>query len=251
MFWLNYPWYFSHFVAKSMGKLHMLGLEIILFPVLLAAMINPILLAVVLYGLGSFRPMVNTWTIIGTFFASYFLSGVAIAIALEEFIDSFHFTETFAYMIEFVVAVLLLWVGWRQLQAGDTHPEEKLKHKRSMSTWDAGKLELQVNFVGLPFAVPYLAAIDQILKANIDEIASVSVLLIYNVLYIVPFAAMIAIKWYYYEKSRPIFEKFNRWVHHISVDYLPWIFIGLALLLFEDCISFLLGYREYSLLSLF
>lgn len=229
----------------------MLGLEIVLTPILLADMINPILLAAVLFGLGSFRPMVNTWAIIGTFFVSYFLSGVVIAIALEEFIHSFHLTEAFAYTFEFGVAVLLLWVGLDQIRKGDTHPEEKLKHKRTMSIWDAGRLGLQVNFVGLPFAIPYLAAIDQILKANIDEIASVSVLLIYNVLYIIPFAAMIAIKWYYHEKSRPIFEKFNRWVHHISVDYLPWIFITLALLLFEDCISFLLGYREYSLLSLF
>jgi len=225
------------------------GLAIVLFPILLADAINPVLLAGVLYGLGSHRPMINSWMIILSFFVSYFLSGVAIALVFEEIVEIFHLPHGFDYAIEFVVALLLIAIGWSQLRSGDTHPEERLKHESSMSLWDAGMLGLQVNFVGLPFAIPYLAAIDQILKAQISAAASVVVLLVYNILYVSPFVAMIAIKWCFGEQSKPILEGFNRWMHTLSVKYLPWIFFVLALLLLEDCISFFLGYREYSFLS--
>lgn len=232
-----------------MCDFYILGL--VLLPILITDLVNPILLTGVLYGLGSNRPMVNSWIIIGAFFLSYFISGILIALGFDAFIDTFELTEGFAYSIELLVALLLIWIGYGQLKAGDTHPEEQLKHERSMSPWDAGLLGLQVNFVGLPFAIPYLAAIDQILKAEIDPFPSVAVLFLYNVLYLLPFVMMIGIKWFFKEKSKSILQKFNLFVHLISVKYLPWVFIGLALVLLEDCVSFLLGYREYSLLSLF
>lgn len=227
------------------------GLAIVLFPILLADAINPVLLAGVLYGLGSNRPLINGWMILLSFFVSYFLSGVAIALVFEGIINTFHLPHGFDYVIEFLVALLLIAIGWSQLKSGDTHPEKRLKHESTMSLWDAGMLGLQVNFVGLPFAIPYLAAIDQILKAYISPSASVVVLLIYNILYVSPFIGMIAVKWCFGKESKPILERFNRWMHTLSVKYLPWIFFGLALLLLEDCISFFLGYREYSFLSLY
>jgi len=226
-------------------------LALVLLPILLTDMINPVLLAAVLYGLGSNRPVGNSWAVILGFFLSYFLAGIAIALAFEAFIDSFELTERFAYLIEFCVALLLILIGWSQLKAGDTHPEEQLPHKRRMSFSSAAFLGLQANIIALPFAVPYLAAIDQILKADLEPWPATGTLLLYNLLYALPFAAMIAVKRLFKERGRMLLEGFNRFVHILSVRYLPWIFIALALLLLEDCISFLLGYREYSFLSLF
>jgi threonine/homoserine/homoserine lactone efflux protein len=228
----------------------MLALFFILFPILLSDIINPVLLAGVIYGLGSQHPFVNTWTICISFFLSYLAAGLLLAIGIEQVAVFFHFTKDFDYALEIIVAALLFYFAWRMYTTEDQHPEEELPHKKNMSQKDALLLGLQINIVGLPFALPYLAAIDQILKANLTALNSFLFLLLYNVLYVLPFTSLIFIRWYYKKKSDSIFESINKSVDRFTQRYLPFIFLILGLLLVEDCVSYFLGYREYSFLSL-
>ncbi|MGA8165070.1 MAG: GAP family protein [Waddliaceae bacterium] len=228
----------------------MSGLFLILVPILLADMVNPILFAGVVYGLGSRRWAVNTWIILISFSLSYFLAGLIIALGLEGFSQKYHIPEVFDYVLEFFVALLLFYFAWRMYRSGYQHPEKKLTGGKAMRAWDAWKMGFQINLIGLPFALPYLAAIDQILKADLHFITVICILFLYNAGYILPFAAMLGIRWLYQEQSQDIFDRINVWIDRVSEKYLPIIFAILGLLLIEDCVSYFLGYREYSFLSL-
>ncbi len=225
-------------------------LLIVLLPILLADLLNPVLLGGTIYSLSTRRPTLNASVVLLSFFVTYFLAGVIIAVALETLTDYLHIPLYFDYVVELVVAILLFYSAWKQYREGDQHCEEQLTHDRRMTFWGAVTLGVQINLVGLAFAIPYLAAIDQILKAQISVVSTLFVLLLYNVLYVLPFALFIPLRAVYKNKSDAIFAAVNRWMHRVCDKYMPIILFVLGLLLIEDAVSFLLGYREYSFLSL-
>ncbi len=228
----------------------MTGLFIVLIPILIVDAINPVLLGGTIYSLGSHRPLVNTSGMLFSFFITYFLAGLIIAVALETLSESFHIPPTLDYVLELLVALFLFYFAWKQYREGDQHPERRLKRDKEMTLWGAAVLGFQINLVGLPFAIPYLAAIDQILKAHISVPLTFFVLLLYNAFYVLPFAFLILLRVIYKKEGDAIFEGINQWMHNVCVQYIPWIFVALGLLLIEDAVSYLLGYREYSFLSM-
>ena len=95
-----------------------------------------------------------------------------------------------------------------------------------------------INIIGLPFALPYFAVIDQILKANLDWIPSLTVLVIYNVLYILPFSLLLLVRILYREKSDAIFSKINSVMDRIADVLMPFILVVIGGLLIADSIFY-------------
>ena len=95
--------------------------------------------------------------------------------------------------------------------------------------------------IGLPFALPYFAVIDQILKADLDWIPSLTILLVYNVLYILPFSVLLLIRIVYREKSDQIFAKINSVMERIADVLMPFILLGIGSLLIVDSIFFFIS----------
>ncbi|MEX1012227.1 MAG: GAP family protein [Waddliaceae bacterium] len=222
----------------------------ILLPIVLIDMINPILFAGVIYGLGSKHPFVNGTAILVSFFITYLLSGILIAMGLDLVMEAYHLPPVYDYVLELIVAGLLFIFAWKIYHAPDAHPEESLIHTKTMTLSESLFVGVQINLIGLPFAIPYFAAIDQMLKAEVHAIELFCLLLLYNILYILPFSILIVIRWMYKKESHRIFQTANQWMHSLSVKYLPFIFLILGLILLEDFISFLLDYRVYSLLRI-
>ena len=224
----------------------MIHLALSLIPILIIDMINPVLLGGTIFSLGSKQPTRNTLAVLFTFLITYLIAGLLIAIGLELIEGSFKLPRYFDYILELIVAALLLYMAWKQHKEGDTHPEKKLKQNPDLSFKGAALLGLQINMVGLPFAIPYLAAIDQVLKAEASIYATLLLLLLYNILYILPYSLLLLIP----TENTHIFKTINNWMHRITEKWLPILFFLLALLLIEDAVSFLLGYREYSFMEL-
>lgn len=228
-----------------MGQLIM-----ILIPILIADILNPVLLAGMIFSLGSKHPFINSLAVLTSFLVTYFLAGIVIAVGLEKFENIFHIPPGFDYILELLVAALLFYIAWDAFKEGDRHPENKLKRDENLGVMGSIALGAQINIVGLPFAVPYLAAIDQILKAEINVPLTLALLLLYNIAYVFPYFLLIPLRVIYRKESDAIFESINDWMHRVTTKYLPIIFVILGLFLVEDAVSYLIGYREYSFLSL-
>jgi len=225
-------------------------LLLILIPFLIADIINPVLLGGAIYTLGSRHPYQNTWAMYLSFLVTYLISGLIIAVGIELLTAAFEIPLYYDYILELFIAALLFYFAWKQWKVGDQHPEKKLDHEVGMGVWDSLVLGLQINLVGLPFAIPYLGAIDQILKAEISPFLTFFVLLLYNIAYVLPYTAMIAIRRIYHSESAEIFKSINLGMHRIYAKYMPWIFLILGFILIEDAVSYLIGYREYSFLRI-
>jgi cytochrome c biogenesis protein CcdA len=90
-----------------------------------------------------------------------------------------------------------------------------------------------VNLIGIPFALPYFAAIDQLLKSGLDTLGVVIGLLAYNLAYALPFALIPVLTAIMGDRSKPILARINGLMEKASDVIMPILLlaIGLALLL--------------------
>jgi cytochrome c biogenesis protein CcdA len=211
----------------------------IVLPILLTDVINPVLLAAVIFSLGSRKPFLNSAFVLLGWFLLYFAAGIAIALGLDAVIELLANPRPIDFYIEVVIGLLLLWLGLSMIF--------KKKPKRKKPQYDdaaalnplkAFWMGALINIIGLPFALPYFAVIDQILKANLDWIPSLTVLLIYNLLYILPFSLLLLIRILYREKSDAIFSRINTIMERIADVLIPFIMLGIGGLLIADAIFF-------------
>lgn len=210
----------------------MLDLLPVFIPILLADVINPVLLAAVIYALGSKKPIYYAGMILLGWLVVYFGSGILLALGLESMMEFLNNPRPVDFYIESVVAVLLIWFGIRFLFPSKQPQKQQFDKDKSLSAVSAFGIGATINLIGMPFAIPYFAALDQILKANLSWTASLSALMVYNLLYILPFAIIIFIKLVMGDKSDRFLQTINTWMEKIGKILLPgmMIFIGLALI---------------------
>lgn len=205
----------------------------VFIPILLADVINPVLLAAVIYALGSKKPIYYSILILIGWLVVYFGSGILLALGLESMMEFLNNPRPVDFYIEIVVAVLLIWFGIKFLLPGKQPAKKSFDEDKSLSAVGAFGIGATINLIGMPFAIPYFAALDQILKANLSWAESLTTLMIYNLLYILPFAIIILIRLVMGEKSNKLLGTINLWMDKIGKVLLPamMILIGLALII--------------------
>jgi len=90
----------------------------------------------------------------------------------------------------------------------------------------------------LPFAVPYFAAVNQIVKADPEYVTGLFVLILYNILYILPFLGVIAVQAIFREQSRPMLERLSARMDRIGNVLLPGLLLLLGGALLIDAIVY-------------
>jgi threonine/homoserine/homoserine lactone efflux protein len=217
----------------------MLELFPIILPLLITDVINPVLLAAVIFSLGSSKPFLNSIFILLGWFFLYFVAGIAIALGLDAIIDLLANPRPIDFVIEIVIGLLLSWLGLSIVfRKKPKQKEPQYDDAATLSPLKAFWMGALINIIGLPFALPYFAVLDQILKADIAWAPSLTVLLIYNLLYILPFSLLLLIRILLREKSDAIFSKINSVMERIADVLMPLILIGIGGLLIGDSIFY-------------
>jgi cytochrome c biogenesis protein CcdA len=213
----------------------MINIVFISLPILLTDIVNPVLLAAVIFAMGSRRPFINSWLILAGWLVVYFSSGVVLAIGLDAIMTFLENPRPVDFYIQLVVAGLLIWFGLRLVR--DNNPRKTDKEYGDAGELGPGKsfiIGATINLIGLPFAVPYFAFLDQIVKSELTWIPALTVLLIYNLLYILPFSLLMLIRLIYEEKSDRIFASINEKMERIGNVLMPLIIFGIAIILIAD-----------------
>ncbi|QDV48718.1 GAP family protein [Gimesia fumaroli] len=221
----------------------MFELWMTLIPVLIADVVNPVLFAFLVYAAGTNRPVVNSCGVLLGHTLAYYVAGVVIAIGIESISNRLSNPQQIDYIIGMVIGLILLWVGFLSWKTEKTEQAEESCTLTPMSAVGLGAI---VNFMGLPFALPYFAALDQILKADLTPLTSLAVLAGYNVLYALPFALVPILTATSGEKSQIILRKINDWLVRISNFLMPilLVLVGLALIV-DSMIYFVTGYEMF------
>jgi len=203
----------------------MIATATVLLPFLIADVINPVLFAFLVFAAGSDRPVVNSSAMLVGHTLAYFAVGVLAAVGLERITGLFANPGTFDYLIGLVVGVLLLWIAFPGSDKGEQKKPEREGSKLNPAS--ALGLGAVVNFVGAPFALPYFAAIDQVLKADLATFEALTLLVGYNLLYALPFASVPIMVALMGDRSRPLLERINQGLERMSAFLMP-VILGLA-----------------------
>jgi cytochrome c biogenesis protein CcdA len=200
-----------------------------ILPILLVDILNPVLFAILVFAAGSSRPVTNSSAVLAGHTLAYLLAGIGVSFGLEQVAERLANPQRVDFIISGLVGIGLLWMVLPTKKGGAPAAKEPEWELTPAKCLGFGAI---VNFVGIPFALPYFAVVDQILKAELSTAQSLTTLLIYNIGYALPFTVvpvMVAISG---ERAKPLLGKINGRLTKAADIAMPWMFglLGLALL---------------------
>ncbi|WP_146136693.1 GAP family protein [Aliiruegeria haliotis] len=207
-------------------------------PILVVDVANPVLLAAVILALTTPRPLALSISVIAGHTLAYFGAGVLIAFGLADLIgqmlspllDRFSNPIPVDFVIGLAIGILLLVVAWRW-KVAPPDPAKKGADEPKQSIGMALAFGGIINFAGIPFALPYFAFINELYQ--LDGESKLSALVVYNLLYAVPFL-LLPLAFAIMGKSvMSVFERINEIVAKYSAYIIPAIIglLGAALVL--------------------
>ncbi len=205
-------------------------------PILIADVVNPVLFAFMVYAVGTTRPVANSIAALLGHTIAYLAFGVLFALAFNVIAERIANPEPVDYWISLVIGVLLLWVAWRS-RSSDSTPSDRSADSE-MSPIKAFFLGGVINLVGIPFALPYFAAIDQVLKADLNTTASLTVITVYNIAYALPFLIVPVLAVVMGQAARPVLARINDKVDRISAVLMPVMLVLVGLFLIADALVY-------------
>lgn len=206
-----------------------------LVPLLLTDIVNPVLFAFMVYAAGSDRPIANSSALLLGHTVAYFTVGILLAAALEPIIERLKNPQRIDYYIELAIGFILLWVASRSRSDTGKRPNDSTPKLGVAGSFGYGAV---VNFIGIPFALPYFAVLGQILKADFSTSQTVAVLAAYNLAYAVPFCAVPILRSVLGERGQPLLERTNLFLDKISSVLMPILLILIALTLIVDALYY-------------
>jgi small neutral amino acid transporter SnatA (MarC family) len=207
-----------------------------LIPFLLVDALNPVLFALMVVAVGTARPISNSSALLAGHTAAYFLSGIFIALGLEKITSRLQNPQPIDFFVELAIGLLCLWAA---LGARDGKASEERQPEAELSPAICFGYGAIINFIGVPFAVPYLAAIDQVLKANLTAGHSLQALAVYNVAYALPFLLVPLLVLVMGDASKPILQRVNQVLINVTDKVMPLLLLLLGSVLIVDAIKYL------------
>lgn len=201
----------------------------VLFPILLTDVVNPVLFAFMVYAAGGDRPVLMSSSMLLGHTAAYFSAGIVLALFMETIAARLANPRLVDFIIEAVLGLILLWLAFGARMEQGKRPDEDAPRFNVLSAFGFGAV---INFIGIPFAVPYFAAIDQVLKADFSTTQAVLMLLAYNLVYALPFTLVPVLSALMGDEAKPVLSRINGFLDKVSAVLLPAMLgiIGLALL---------------------
>jgi len=206
-------------------------------PILLVDILNPVLFAMLVAAAGSVRPIANSSAMLAGHTLAYFVAGVAVAFGFEQVAERLANPQHIDYAFSTALGVALLWMALDVKKGGAPVAKEPEKALTLAGCFGIGAV---VNFIGIPFALPYFAVVDQILGADLSLANSLGVLGIYNIGYALPFVVVPAAVAISGEQARPLLEKINGVLGKVSDIAMPWMFGLLGLVLVADSAAYVI-----------
>ena len=202
-----------------------------LIPLLLVDVINPVLFALMLVALGTDRPLINSTSLLAGHTLAYLIAGVVLAQALEQITERLMNPRPLDYFVSLAVGILCLWAALKSRGGGASEQKTPAQELTPAYCFGFGAV---VNFIGVPFAVPYFAAVNQILKAELSTGSSLLTLATYNLAYALPFAMVPLLRVLLGERCMPLLERVNTVLVRIADTLMPIVLLLLGLALIAD-----------------
>lgn len=214
-------------------------------PILIVDLANPVLLAAVILALSTGRPYAMSIALIAGHMAGYFIAGVLILFGLAEmlarlfkpFMEWLNNPAPVDFVAGLLLGLLLVAVAWRWKVAPPSPPDSKPGQKTG-GVFSAFALGAVINFVGIPFALPYFAFINALYR--LDEDHKLVNLLVYNALYTLFFLLIPLALAIFGTSVIRLFRRINERVEKYPAFVMPVVIGLLGMTLITDAMKFFL-----------
>ena len=208
----------------------------VLVPILLADVVNPVLFSSLVFAAGTPRAVPNSCALLLGHTVAYLGVGVALLFGLEAISARLAEPEPLDYWIQLVAGLVLIAVSVPSRQGEKRRGKEPSAELTPLDAFGFGAV---VNFVGIPFAVPYFAALSQILGAELGTGPSFLSLILYNLLYALPFAIVPLFVALFGDRSRDLLQKVNAVLERASGFLMPILLFLVGVALVVDAVGYL------------
>jgi cytochrome c biogenesis protein CcdA len=208
-----------------------------LVPLLVVDVLNPVLFALMLVAIGSSKPFANSIALLAGHTFAYFVSGIIIALGLDRILDRLDNRLPIDFVLELIIGLALLWAA---LAARDGKASEQKEPESELTPVYCFGYGSVINFIGVPFALPYFAVVNQVLKANLSVESSVLVLAFYNAAYALPFLLVPISVALIGDRSRPVLDKINAVLIRLVDTLMPILLFFVGIALTADALSYLI-----------
>ena len=209
-----------------------------LTPILLVDVVNPILFGFMVVAAGTSRPVLLSSSLLLGHTAAYVAAGIGLAMGLDTLIERLENPHDIDFLISLCLGLVCLALAIPAKQPAQKKTEEDVADITPLSALGWGAV---VNFVGIPFALPYFAALSQITSAEISSAEALMVLLGYNLIYALPFAVVPLLVALSGDASQPILQRVNTFLDRISGILMPVMLGLLGLFLVADAVIYFRG----------
>lgn len=196
----------------------MLGLALVLTSIALldSTSIVPLCIAPMVALLSGDRPYLGASSFLFGIFAVYFAFGVLILLGLDALFDRLNQwleslwrePETIEIWLQIAIGLALLVFGYRM--AGVRRGRGERGASLVMSPLQGFTLGAGLTVVGLPGAVPFFAAADQILRADLPVAGGIAALLYYDLVFLLPLGTIVLVRMAWKEQSGRVFAAISR-----------------------------------------
>lgn len=212
-----------------------------LLPILLVDVVNPVLFALLVFAAGTARPIANSVAMLAGHTVAYFLAGIVTSFGIAQVSARLAEPQRIDFVLSGLIGLGLILAAVTAKKSGAPSADEPEWELTPLRCFGFGAI---VNFAGLPFALPYFAAVDQILKADLTAPESLIVLGAYNLAYALPFLAVPVATAVAGEGAKQQLHKINQLIGRASDIMMPWMFLLLGLALVADSGAYFLTGEE-------
>ncbi len=193
------------------------------------------------------RPILGSGAFIAGIYITNLIIGILLAFGLSSLFDQISaYGEqiwknpgSLALILQIIIGIVLLIVGFKKSRTEESRGDSGINE--SITPAKAFTIAVGLMIVGLPGALPYLAAIDQLLRADLNYFEMVMALIYYNIIYILPLVALVCIRVLFPNQSERIFgfvgNVIEKWGQRVIVIFM--LILGFVMVV--DGIGWFLG----------
>ncbi len=204
-------------------------------------------LAIILNGR---NPVTGSLSFISGGFIVYFIFGIIILMGLDTIIDQY--AEKFiGYMksepdcvelvIQILIGFIMIYFAWQFSRKAPQNSDTK-SYDSDITPVQAFTLSASINIIGMWGALPYFAAMAQILKADLETASMIWILIYYNVIFALPLLGFIVLRIIMGDKATVLLGKITDFFSHWGKQLIVYSLYLLGPLLIADGIGWFIDY---------
>lgn len=231
------------------GFPEMTALLVFLTPIALINSVStlPSGLAGVAASLGAEKPFLTASAFIAGKFVPRFAFGLLLAIGLDYAFDGLRVRAreawqdpaTLVVLLQLVIGAVMVVFGYHLSRASRQRPDHA--SATPLTPASAFSIAAGMAVVGLPGAVLYFAAIDQILRAELPALGIINAVLFYNVVYLSPLMLIVLSRRLFGTRADPLFEAVAKFLERWGKRLMFFGLLGLGAVLVADAIGWFIG----------